>query len=232
MLRVGSPERLARPTWLSKLGVRASDVPPEIHQVHLNTILQSRLPDPLLSEDLLLRTQSQRVHRAPRQPDRLDGHASPSAANLQYAMSAPDLGFPDDMVQLGILSRLERIGGGVRRFRGVRVGLVDRVEFVGLERGGEVAIERREDGTRVGHLATSILVSIFEVRRPGPKPKSSATHIGAQKARKHPITNVVVRPDIPHTVPHAIHHARIRRVVPDRGKDCSRQRVETASDPP
>ena len=121
--------------------------------MHLDGILQPGLSDPLLCEYFLLCTQRQRVHRAPRQLYGFHGHAPPAGSDLEHPMSTLDLGFPDNMVQLGVLSRLERIGRRVGRFRGVRVFQVDRVEFVGFEGRGEVTVERGEDGARVGHLA-------------------------------------------------------------------------------
>ena len=129
------------------------DAPPEIHQVHLDGILQPGLSDPLLCEYFLLCTQRQRVHRAPRQLYGFHGHAPPAGSDLEHPMSTLDLGFPDDMMQLGVLSRLERVGRRVGSFRGVRVFQVDRVELVGFEGRGEVTVERGEDGARVGHLA-------------------------------------------------------------------------------
>ena len=59
-----------------------------------------------------------------------------------------------------------------------------------------------------------------------------STHIGTQEAGKHPITDIVMRLDIAHTVPHAVDDARVGGVVPDRRKDGRRQRVQPARDPP
>lgn len=190
--------------------------PPEIHQMHRDAILQPGLPNPLLCQDLLLRTQRQRIHRTPRHPHGLDGHAPPPTPDLDDPMSPLDLGFPDDMVQLGVLGRLERVGRLMGRGGGVRVGQVDRVERG--RRGGEseVPVERGEDGARVGHLRArragkSIVTSgtTRKFNRPG-------THIRAQKGRKHPITDIIMRPDIPNRVPDRIHHRGIRGIIPDR----------------
>ena len=56
------------------------------------------------------------------------------------------------------------------------------------------------------------------------------THIRTQETRKHPITNIIMRLDIPHRIPHAIHHSRTRRPIPQGREQGRGERIETSGD--
>jgi hypothetical protein len=72
--------------------------------------LQPSLLDPLLCQNLLLRTERERIHRTPSQLHTTDGHTSPTTSDLQYASARGDLGFVNDMIQFRVLGGLEGVG--------------------------------------------------------------------------------------------------------------------------